>query len=274
MKKILLLALTALVAGSCKEISPDVRLIKPQPGERNVLIEEFTGVQCVNCPQGTADILDLQQLYGKNLIAVAIHAGYFARMYSDSKYDFKTEEGAKIEEWLEAPQGYPAAVVNRKRFQGEQGFQLGRSKWPGYIASEAAVIPKVKIEVTPAYNAATRRLEVKIAIEAKEDIQQDLRISVMLTEDDIVDPQADVGGRIVNYVHKHVLRAMLTNFDGNFLTSQLRFGDIIERSYSFTIPDEPGWWKPENMHIVAFASLVDSRGPGEVLNAVQASIPE
>jgi len=40
---------------------------------RHVLVEEFTGVQCVNCPQGSQLIENLINTHGERLIAVSIH---------------------------------------------------------------------------------------------------------------------------------------------------------------------------------------------------------
>jgi hypothetical protein len=269
--------LLVLVNFSCVEEVIRIPLTPPQTGERNVLIEEFTGVRCVNCPQGTDEIINLQSIYGKNLIAVAIHAGFFSVKYNDSKFDFKTEDGQKIESWLGSPIGYPAAVVNRRSFPGEVGFQTNRQQWAGYIAQEASKAPKVKVAIFPDYNADSRELKMQVEVEAQEDINQDLRLTVMLTENNIIDPQANTaapGGRTTDYVHKHVLRHLLTNFDGNTIGNNIRFREKVSRSFTFTIPDEEalGWWKADDMKIVAFVTQASTSVPGEVLNAAEVSI--
>jgi hypothetical protein len=261
---------------SCHEEPIRITPIKPEPTERKVLIEEFTGVRCVNCPQGTDEILNLQSIYGDNLIAVAIHAGFFAQKYNDSKFDFKTQEGQQLEEWMGAPLGYPSAVINRKKFQDEQNLQLVRQKWAGFIAAEVNTPPAVKITQEVTYDAVKRELSAKIILLAEQDIQQPVRLSVMLTEDNIIDPQADVaapGGRATEYVHKHVLRAMLTNFDGNPLADSMDKEQVIERTFRYTLPhsDLP-WWKPQDIKVVSFITSTSPQGPGEVLNAEQTSL--
>lgn len=265
-----------LITGSCKEISPEYRLVRPQEGLRNVLIEEFTGVQCVNCPQGTDEIINLQGLYGKSLISVAIHAGFFAQApYSDSKYNFLTQSGQAIENWIGPPLGYPAAVVNRTRFEGENSYQLGRQKWAAYIGDLIQSSPLVDVVASTNFNPSTRGLEITVSVEALADIQQDIRINVMITEDNILDPQANTaapGGRTKDYNHRHVLRAMLTNFDGNFLTANMKFGDVLTNDFTFTLPPEDGWWDAENVHVVAFVTDASSNTPGQVLNATEVSI--
>lgn len=261
---------------SCKEEPLAVPLISPESSARRVLIEEFTGVRCVNCPQGTDEILNLQGLYGENVLAVAIHAGFFAQKYPDSKFDFKTEKGQQIESWLGAPIGYPSAVINRRKFVGEQNFQLPRQSWAGHIANELKKDPAVSINIETTFDPFSRNLSVKVFVVAEENISGESRITIMLTEDNIIDPQANVAessGRTTAYNHKHVLRDILTSFDGNTLSQRMIAGDIIERNFNYIIPgDESGWWKTGDMHVLAFVTAVSAGGPGEVLNVNQVSI--
>ena len=83
---------------------------------KNIFIEEFTGVKCVNCPDGAAVIEDLKSKYKDRLVAVSIHAGFFAKKMTESKFDFKTAQGNSLLTYLGEPAGYPAAVINRKLF--------------------------------------------------------------------------------------------------------------------------------------------------------------
>lgn len=254
----------------CQEEPLKISLIQPNPTERKVLIEEFTGVRCVNCPQGTDEIINLQSIYGNSVVAVAIHAGFFAQRYPDSKFDFKVAEGVAIEEWLGPPLGYPSAVINRTKFDGEQTLQVSRQSWPGRVASILNTDPKVKLTVETEFDPNTRRLTAKVFTLAEETISFPVRISAMLTESNIIDPQADVaapGGKRVDYVHKHVLRAMLTNFDGNPLADGMQRGQAIERTFSYIIPESQlPWWKPQDMSFLVFVTEASSPSPGEVLN--------
>ena len=46
--------------------------------QRHVLLEEFTGSACGNCPAGQATVDSLENQYPNTLISYEIHAGYFA----------------------------------------------------------------------------------------------------------------------------------------------------------------------------------------------------
>ena len=72
---ILVLAATILIV-ACDEVSLDKRLTYVEPPEvsRAVLIEDYTGQYCVNCPRATEEIERLVEEYGDTtVIAVAIH---------------------------------------------------------------------------------------------------------------------------------------------------------------------------------------------------------
>ena len=266
-------AVLLMAFSACNEPVIDIPLVEPQTGDRYILLEEFTGVRCVTCPQGAAEIANLKSFYGKNLIPVAIHAGFFAVKYPGSRFDLKTTNGQNLHDWFGAPDGYPSAVINRQVFAGESGLHLGRNQWANYIAQQLQVIPKVKLSMSARFEESSRRLEVTVDVEAQEDIDKDLRLSVLIKEDNIVDIQADVnapGGLVPQYNHKYVLRYMLTNFDGNFLTNRMRFKEKVSQTLVYQVPvEENGWWKVEDMQIVAFVTEQTSNKPGEVLNALE-----
>jgi thiol-disulfide isomerase/thioredoxin len=106
-----LISLSALM--SCHENQPEYTLLKPESGDRVVVVEEFSGARCPNCPQGTQQLEDLKSLYGDQLIIVTIHAGDFAFKYDESSFDFTTSEGNVLLQMLGNPIGYPSAVINR-----------------------------------------------------------------------------------------------------------------------------------------------------------------
>ena len=62
---------------------------------KKVLIEEFTGVRCVNCPEGSEKIETLLAIHGERLVAVSIHAGFFATAFSGEE-EFNTPEGEAL----------------------------------------------------------------------------------------------------------------------------------------------------------------------------------
>jgi hypothetical protein len=254
MKRLILSCLVlSLILSSCQENMPTIPVLgPPDTGSRKVLIEEFTGVRCVNCPQGSAEIENLLGLYGGNLIAVSIHAGTFSPPYGDSQYDFRTEAGTELLTFLGEPLGYPSAVINRKKFQGQFGIQSNQQSWAGFIESEIAEEPRMGISINVTYDENNRETKVQITLIANEPINEDLRLSVMLTESNIVDQQETPEGKKADYVHKHVLRDLLSNNTGDNLGNSFVLGEVIEKNYTYTLPEN---YKAENCNVVVFVNL-------------------
>lgn len=221
--------------------------------QRNVLIEEFTGVRCVNCPAGAQAIEALLNQHGDRLVAISIHAGFFAPPYPESQFDFRTPAGTQILTLLGEPLGYPTAVVNRRKFPGEFDLQLGQSQWPGFVQQELALPPKVKLAINRTFNPTTRDLTVDVSILPQETLpSSDVRLSVAILEDKISDYQLTPSGKQADYIHKHVLRGLLTNADGNLLQEPMEAGTRFCKRYTTTIPEA---WKAADCKIVAFVSL-------------------
>ena len=72
------IAAAAFILAACNDVAEDDRFIyvKPADVNRAVLIEDFTGQQCSNCPMATDEIESLVEQYGDTaVIAVGIHSG-------------------------------------------------------------------------------------------------------------------------------------------------------------------------------------------------------
>ena len=232
MKKALFLGLLAFVLSGCTEIAPVV----PALGDRKVLVEEFTGVRCVNCPAGASELDNLRGIYGERLVVVSIHTGDFAPPYSDSRFDFRTAEGDALEKKLGAPLGYPTAVINRKKFTGQTGLQVGRSLWAGLIAGETKEASAVSFTIEKTYNATTRQFQIIIkAVENVKDALKNVVFSAMITEDNIVDAQETPSGKKSDYKHRHVFRA----FAGDEVAINSTGSASV--SYTFNGVLKPNW---------------------------------
>lgn len=259
--KYLLFILSAYLLVTCTENKPIIPClscegnttpINPNTVVKKVLIEEFTGVRCVNCPQAKTEIDNLQSenVFGEDFIAVAYHAGFFSRPYSDSRNDYRTGQGDDILAFLEEPIGYPSGVINRKQFSGEDDLQIEAfAAWGGFAGQELQEVALLSLDLETTYNATNRVLNVSVAITPTQNISDALNLSVLITENDIVDVQLTPDGRIDNYAQTHVFRTMITNTFGNRIDEALMANQATSSIYSFTLPNE---WVAENCNVVAF----------------------
>lgn len=255
---------------SCKEepvYIPPLGQINPVNTTKphRVLIEEFTGVRCVNCPDGAAEIENLRSKYGENLVTVSIHAGDFAKKLSVSKYDFKIAEGVSLLNFLGSPEGYPSVVIDRKPLGTNNTLNIvGLGKWAGIVKDESAINPEADLNSSVTYNSTSRTLKAKIDIEPLVNMSGEYRLTVVLTESNIVDAQiVPIIGVKTDYVHKHVLRHALTNYDGQPISESLTKGKIVSKEFTYVLPTE---FISKNCEIVAF--LHKSGSSKEVVQAV------
>ena len=256
----------------CEEVPPEVNFGAPTGlGDRVVVVEEFTGVQCVFCPPGAEEIENLLTLYPENLIAISVHNGFFATpVPGKNQFDFRTEDGNFLETFLGQPdKGYPSSVINRKEFPGEGSLHTPQPTWAGYVAQEVAQEAVIGVNLTATYDPATRELRANVIGIAREDIDHPVRMTVLVVEDGIIDYQKDIRfGDVPDYEHKHVLRDIITtNPEGDMVAPNgLLSGVNLSFEVTTIIPEE---WKVEKCKVIAFATNADNK---EILQADEIGI--
>lgn len=268
--KLLTLAIGGFMTLGCEEIPPQ---ITPCQTSRVVLVEEFTGIDCVNCPAGSEKLETLSSKNPGKIIVVGIHAGYFATDHNG--FDLRCPDGENLESLYLGPvSGYPASSINRKVFEGESDVVADLSEWAGYIGSELCDRPIAELSLTNTYDNATRMASVTVDVTPSAFflglLEEDLAISIMITESNIVGYQKTPAGSDPAYVHKHVLRDVLTdNYTGDILISK---GNTLTAQQKVIADYEiPAGWDPDNCHAVAFIHYKADDNK-EVIQAVEAHI--
>lgn len=234
--------------------------------DRVVLLEEMTGVSCPNCPKGTAEIEAIKELYGDQVIPVGIHGFFLSWPTKESEFDFRNDFAKDLELNLAPGTSKPAALINRAVPSGEPNKVIqSPDLWSGYVEAQLAQAPKVSIEVDLDYDNDSRKLIINAGVLGLEEVAESLKISVMILENNIIDAQEDLNDIIEEFHHNHVLRTMLTPYDGEVLASALEKGESVSASYEFDLPVDDHLWKAEDLEIVVFIHEAD--GAGEVLQA-------
>ena len=107
---------------------------------RNILIEDFTGHTCQNCPEAAKELEAIHDVYGDQIIGIAIHVvKSFARPYPESaapkfQYDFRTEWGNAWESLFEIT-SLPKGMVNRIGYP-DDNHRLGKDEWLSQVQNE------------------------------------------------------------------------------------------------------------------------------------------
>lgn len=221
--------------------------------ERLVLLEEFTGVRCVNCPRAHNTILNLQATYPNRIVPVGIHTGIFSTPYT-GRNDFRVPEGSSLENLLGGAQGYPAGSVNRKKFSQESRIIISDQKWSNYVGEELVGNAPININLTSEVDLAQMTASLEVKVKLNQTIVGPLHLTLFLLEDDIVDFQLTPTGVDSAYVHKHVLRKCVTAFNGINLSSSTYETNRVF-IYRFKT-DLEAIWKLENLKVVGFVHRI------------------
>lgn len=238
--------------------------LNPSSVHRKILIEEYTGHLCANCPVGHAKLAELSAIFGEKLAIVCIHAGELAKPRPKGlfTYDFRTEEGTQLYNGF-GIDPIPVAVVNRTPFGG--GWAIGPEQWQNAILNIANdVYAGIQIE--------TKIKDSSLIVGAKATMLKNygspLQLSLFLIEDSVIRPQLNGTQNIEKYSHNHVFRAAVNGTYGAPIFS----GDIVANSadsLGYKINFKNKDWRMEHIAVVAFLHNPATR---EVLQVEMAKI--
>ncbi len=241
MKHLFLSILVITTLFSCSHIDEDSRLIEVPHARisRAVLVEDFTGQRCVNCPKAATEIENLQKEYGKeNVVAVAIHSGPLAFYSTEKVLGLRTSLGDEYYDYWKV-EAEPSGLVNRS------GGVLMLDKWTSRIHQELQGEASVELAANAKMSGAGK-VEIEIEYLAVKDFVG--KLQVWITEDGIIAPQMQPDGTLkTDYVHNHVLRSAVNGTWGN----NVSWTSGIRGNVSFVAEMQQDW-NTQNLSVVAF----------------------
>jgi hypothetical protein len=217
--------------------------VSTMPDNKNVVLEEFTGIQCTWCPAGHAIANGIAANNPGDVVLINIHTGSFATPTGPGT-DFRTAFGTPIAGQTNLA-GYPAGTVNRHEFAGLQqnttGTAMSRGDWDQaatQILGEASYV-NLALEGTIDYD--TRILTVDVEAHFTGVAPASVNLNVALLQNNIEGPQTGASGNpsaiLPNgkYNHMHMLRHLLTGQWGEVVTATGQ-GTTYSNQFTYTIP--------------------------------------
>ena len=234
----------------------EVKAIYPSGFVKNVLIEDYTGTWCVNCPKMVYAI-DQAKEQSDKIVSVGIHAS--DPMEMDGYELLKSEFGIS---------GYPTGMLNRINLWDEPDINVQTPiELTGYGAD-------LGLSIDSSISGDTVEATIQVGFEI--DISLPLKLVVCLTENELHYDQYNstdyFGGDFLleNFEHNDVLRSFFTDFLGETIASEDATADTIyEYSFTQTIPTTVE--DATNLHIIAF---VTNATTNEVINVREVKIGE
>ncbi len=267
--KILIVAFSTLFFISCDKVDPPYKKAVTVTTNKKVLLEDYTGHLCVNCPTAAKEIEDLKEVYGGNLIAISVHAGFQSIPIGPPyDYDFRTDIGTTWNnEW--GISTYPMGVVNRSiQTDGTRTVKL--ANWPVAVSQELEKAAVAEITIQASFNTSTKAFIAEVTTNIDAEPGESYCVNALLVEDSLIHAQKNNNSTvgpvpdILDYAHMHVLRASFTGTWGVSINP-----DIVDNK-TFTLPDTdyPEDVIPENCHVVVFIS----KSNREIVQAEIASV--
>lgn len=222
---------------------------------RHMLIEEFTGEGCVNCPPAAEMLHQLldDEYYAERVSAVCHHIGYYA--------DWLTTDNATQYTWFyNSVSTYaPAFMWDRVKLADQNAPVTGRpltlQDMKDIVNVRLSETARCGLEATCRYDSMAQELHVNVVGDrCIEFCNTPARVTVFVVENNIK-AVAQSGATQLPYYHQHALRGY-----------NATFGSIIEWdeqdcfSYDCTIVIKPAW-KKEDLRVIAFVAGYDVDDP-------------
>lgn len=240
MKKALFFFATVLAGGALMAQN----IVSTEPQNRNIIIEEYTGVNCGWCPDGHATCNTLAATYPGHFFAINIHQGGF------SANTYTTQWGNALAQQYSIS-SYPNATVNRGT-----SATSDRSQWVSQAATVQAQTSPVNVAAEGTINPDTRELTLHIQAYYTGNGGTTNLLNVALLQNNVLGSQAGTSmnpdyvlsdGR---YRHMHMLRDLITGQWGVEIPATQ--GTLFDTTIVYTIQQSYGTPNP-----VAVGALSD-----------------
>ena len=237
--------------------------------QRISLLEHFTTAVCPNCPPAHTRLDNVMEGFENRIAWVAHHVGY----YTDN-YTLPADETG-IMGFYSANGGTstfaPGMMLDRDldNVPVSEGGMVGSVGYASTIQSQFANATSKPAFVTielqnVSYNASTRVVSFDVAGQFKQTFTGTINLTVYITEDSLMGTQSGASGQ---YRHDHVLRAVITDYWGDALTST-NADDTYNKHYTYTLP---ATWNYAKCRLIAFVNKHDASTymNRQVLNATK-----
>jgi len=231
------------------------------------LVEQFTSTYCTYCPRGSAVLSLLSDMRG-DVAWVAVHQNMgntdvFRTIQCDTIADYQGCTGYPEGSFDRTLGSDPEDPNSMCPSLGYTSTSYGAELFNNFLESSVFEDPSwASVHINSTYDAETRKAVITVEgelVPGYEGIMgADSRLTVYITEDNLVAPQYNNGTWDNNYVHNNVLREALGSAMGVALNK-------TDNGYKNEfVVDIPNAWVADNLNIVAFIS----RPLGNALNDI------
>ncbi len=154
---------------------------------KRIVLEEFTGITCKNCPLGHLGIEHLRGVYGDNFIPVGIHT------YQGDPYAHGLSGYSAHFNLVAAPSGVIqrngviSFPMSQDPILAEYVFSDGATLWADHAAAEMEIPADIDLALDYTINEADNKFDLTLAMtSAIEQTNMNLNVFVVMLEDHII----------------------------------------------------------------------------------------
>ncbi len=240
---------------------------------KQVLLEDFTGIKCQNCPTAAINAHILAEEKDHHLIIYSVHAGYYAEPNDSEPYnsDFRCETGNEIYNSFPIS-GWPAGTVNRVEY--EDNIILSGGDWEAAVNVELEKENVIDMTLKSYYDSDKNEVIVLVASTFLQQLEGKYNLVVLIVEDHILSWQKNSNPEIgpsmdwENYDQRNVLRDGLSSTFGNYFTNDgtIVSGETYKTPFSYTLNDD---WVSGNCNIISYIIHEET---GEILQVAEIGV--
>ncbi len=297
MKKILLAAgIGALAITSCKEKPPYINLSAttvaakvdttyllatvPVADPHQILVENFTGATCSNCPAAHDVLHALDSTYAGRLNIVSLYIKNFSQTNppEGAKYDFRTQGATDIMNSVFPGIGaMPCAGIDRLPIGDAStygnGNLIGRNLWNTVVADRVNTNDSINLTLTSTYDAASRNATINLKVTYLEPTSVAQYFSIVVVEDSFVDVQEYPTFFDTAYEFNNIYRGSVTTgaFGESILPAMATKvkGTVYDVTYTYHVDAA---WNPAHCRLVAFVNKDAASGGINVYQSAHAKL--
>ena len=221
---------------------------------QNVLIEDFTGHRCGNCPTAATIAHELKEEYPGQVFVASIHSSlppYFFQSvseegdpeYPEYSHNFRTEAGDQYPLDIDGFIGNPVGMINRTIDAAQQIWQFHptwSSKVDEILSANEQLLMNVQVNTN--YYIETRGLFVHVQSESFANIEGRYNMVVYLIQNEVIDWQLDYTTNPQDIEFYHHYDVLLDNINGTYgdqlFESNSVIGETFQNHYTYEVPED------------------------------------
>ena len=240
--------------------------VSPELADKNVILEEFTGVNCPNCPSGHQTAASILANNPGRAFVIAYHPfnSNFTTPYAGEP-DFRRNFANAFYStpYCGTSRFMPSAFINREKWADNERIQ-SRTSWVAYTNQIIAETSPLNVGISSTYNNISGQLEIAVEVYFTSDVMEIVSLNVALSENGLISTQSGGGS---NYEHKHTFREAFTEQWGDIISSPTTTGSYL--TFNFTFDNNTQNYNMEKCDVVAHIYDLDN---GLVISGIGAEV--